>query len=170
MYDHLFTPELLWFIGGLLFLLAELATPGGFVLMFFGAGCWVAALAAGLLHLGLNGQLVAFVAATMLFLLTLRRMFVRIFRGKTLSRDLERDESPVGHRAEVTRAISAAEPGEVRYRGSYWRAYAEEAIASGTSVVITGPVPGENSAFLVERPGERPAEHPKTSPGSEENQ
>ena len=88
----------------------------------------------------------------MLFLLTLRRMFVRIFRGKAQSADLERDESAVGHRAEVTRAIIPGEPGEIRYRGSFWRAYAGEPLAPGTSVVITGPAPGENSAFMVERP------------------
>jgi inner membrane protein len=155
--DGIWTAHVIWFLAGTAFLLAELALPG-FVLLFFALGAYVAALCAYGLGLGTGGQFVAFLAASLAGMALLRRMFLRVFRGRTHSPAPEGAEggpggesadSGLGKTAVATRAMGPGQPGEIKFRGSFWRAESAEAIGEGENVVITGLAQNDSGAYLV---------------------
>ena len=151
--DGLWTAHVIWFLVGTLFLLAELALPG-FVMLFFALGAFVAAFAAYALGLGLGGQFVVFLAASLIGLILLRRMFLRVFRGRTHSPaqpDTEEVglDAGAGKAAVATRAIGPGAPGEIKYRGSFWRAESADIIGEGENVVILSQAQNDSGAYLV---------------------
>jgi inner membrane protein len=152
--DWLYSAHVLWFLAGVGFLLAELALPG-FVLLFFALGAFAAALCA---YVGLNlgGQFLVFLAVSLAGVGLLRRMFLRVFQGRTHSPggDAGPEDDSAGKTAVVTRAISPAVPGEIKFRGSFWRAESTEDIGEGENVVILGQTRHDTGAYTV-RPAER---------------
>ncbi|MGE4264455.1 MAG: NfeD family protein [Desulfovibrio sp.] len=153
--DGFWTAHVIWFLAGAVFLLAEMALPG-FVLLFFALGAFAASLAAYALGLGVGGQFVVFIAASLAGLALLRRMFLRVFRGRTHSEaggDAEPDFGDVGagKPAVATRAMGPGKPGEIKFRGSFWRAESEETIGEGEDVVIVGQAKNDTGAYLVRR-------------------
>ncbi len=154
--DGLFSAHVLWFLAGMILLLAELLTPG-FVLLFFALGAFVAALAAYTLPIGPGGQIAVFLIASAAGLALLRRMFLRVFRGRTRESGAGDDlDSGAGRTAVVTRAIAPGHPGEIKFRGSFWRAHSRAAAPAGASVVIVGPAEDDPGAYLV-RPADENA-------------
>lgn len=154
--DWLFSAHVLWFLAGAGFLLAELALPG-FVLLFFALGAFAAALAAWS-GMGAGGQFLVFLAASLAGLALLRRMFLRVFRGNTHSPGAEAAQAEgqdigAGKTALVTRTIAPGAPGEIKFRGSFWRAQipADVAgtVAEGESVVILGVAHNDTGEYLV---------------------
>ena len=130
------SPALLWFLVGVVFLIAELVVPG-FILIFFTAGCWIAALAAWLFDAGLTTQIVIFVVSSLILLFALRKYSLKTFRGTTREDiDDNYSESKIGRTALVTKRITPAIPGEIKVMGSFWRAVAECQIEEGQSVRI----------------------------------
>lgn len=155
--DGIWSAQVIWFLAGAVFLVAELALPG-FVLLFFAVGAFAASLAA-LAGFGLGVQLSVFIAATLAGVALLRRLFLRVFRGRTHSPGGEDGTSGLedvgaGQPAVVTRAIAPGRPGEIKFRGSFWRAAGETDIAEGEDVVIVGRAEGDAGAYLV-RPAAR---------------
>lgn len=151
--DGIWTAHVIWFLAGTVFLLAELALPG-FVMLFFALGAFVAALAAYALGIGTGGQFVIFLAASLAGLLLLRRMFLRVFRGRTHSpaegeAETGLDDIGAGKPAVATRAMGPGRPGEIKFRGSFWRAQSAEAIGEGENVVIIGLAQNDSGAYLV---------------------
>lgn len=155
--DSFWTAHLIWFLAGAAFLIAELALPG-FVLLFFALGAFVASLAAYALGLGATGQFMVFIGASLAGLVLLRRMFLRVFRGRTHSEALE-DVDPdsvdmgAGKAALATQAMGPGRPGEIKFRGSFWRAESAEDIDEGANVVIIGQAKHDPGTYLVRRAG-----------------
>jgi membrane protein implicated in regulation of membrane protease activity len=128
--------SLIWFLIGVAFLIAELAVPG-FILIFFTAGCWVAALVTWLFDIELTGQILVFIVSSLTLLFTLRKYSLKIFKGKThASIDDLYTESKIGKTAIVTKTITPNMLGEIKVMGSFWRAIAEVEIEEGQSVLI----------------------------------
>jgi inner membrane protein len=134
---------LIWFLIGVGFLILELCLPG-FVLIFFCFGSWVAALIAALWpSVGWSWGIAIFLAFSLIALVTLRKLALRIFRGRKSgtpedeSRD-EFEEELRGKTAVVTKEVAPAAGGEVKFRGSFWRAVASAPIAEGATVRIVG--------------------------------
>ena len=164
--DWLFAAHVLWFLTGAVFLLAEMALPG-FVLLFFAMGAFGAALAAWA-GLALSGQFVVFLAVSLAGVGLLRRMFLRIFQGRVQDQaaeapgaaagkaagDVTTDDTAAGKAALVTRAITPSVPGEIKFRGSFWRAEASVDIGEGENVVILGQTKHDSGAYTV-RPAAR---------------
>jgi membrane protein implicated in regulation of membrane protease activity len=152
--DVFFTAHVLWFLAGVALLLAELALPG-FVLLFFALGAFAASLAAYALNMAPGGQFVVFLAASLAGLALLRRMFLRVFRGRTrlAAEDGALDDSGAGKTAVVTRGTGPGRQGEIKFRGSFWRAESQEPIGEGESVVIIGPAQNDPGAYLVRPAG-----------------
>lgn len=150
MPDYLYSPSFIWFLIGFAFLLAELGAPG-FILIFFGFGAWVAAFAAWLFGIGLDLQITVFLVSSILFLVALRRLSMRIFTGRSdgVSDDLSDQPSNVGAVVEVTKTITQGALGEVKYRGTFWRALADETIEAGVSAVIIDEFKEDRSTFKV---------------------
>lgn len=171
--DWLYSAHVLWFLAGAVFLLAEMALPG-FVLLFFAIGAFAAAFAAWA-GLTLSGQFLVFLAVSVAGVGLLRRMFLRIFQGRVQAQaddepgqntgpnagtdagpNAGTDDNAAGKAALVTRAITPTVPGEIKFRGSFWRAEASVDIGEGENVVILGLTKHDSGAYSV-RPasGER---------------
>ena len=97
----------MWFILGIVLLAVELVSPA-FVLFFVGFGAWAAGVTALFVD-DLTIEVIVFGASSIVFLLSLRRLFVRSFRGKTqVSSDAASAGLPnlhVGKMGTVTRPI-----------------------------------------------------------------
>ncbi|MBU1040908.1 MAG: NfeD family protein [Proteobacteria bacterium] len=158
--DWLFAAHVLWFLTGAVFLLAEMALPG-FVLLFFAIGSFAAALAAWA-GLALSGQFMVFLAVSLAGVGLLRRMFLRIFQGRVQDQAPEAhgpaagaagdgavEDDAAGKAALVTRTITPSVPGEIKFRGSFWRAEASVDIGEGENVVILGQTKHDTGAYTV---------------------
>jgi len=141
--------SLIWFLAGVVFLIAELALPG-FILIFFTAGCWIVAFVAWLFDIELTSQILIFILSSLTLLFTLRKYSLKIFKGKT--RDTIDDhymDSKIGKTAFVTKTITPNMPGEIKVVGSYWRAIAEVEIEEGQSVFIESQESEDGLTFKV---------------------
>jgi membrane protein implicated in regulation of membrane protease activity len=143
------SPSLLWFLVGVVFLVAELSIPG-FILIFFTAGSWIASIVTLFIDIELTGQILIFVISSLVLLFTLRKYGLKTFKGKTHDNlDNDYTESKIGKTAVVTKAISPHVPGEIRFQGSYWRAVAETEIEEGQSVLIENQESEDGLTFKV---------------------
>jgi len=163
--DGFWSAHVIWFLAGVALLLAELALPG-FVLLFFALGAFAAALLAYAFGLGAGGQFVVFLAASFTGVALLRRMFLRVFRGRTRSpggagpdgEDRQLADIGAGKTAVVTRAVGPGLMGEIKFRGSFWRAQSAQHVGEGGNVVIIGQTQNDSGTYLV-RPAGPEAEH-----------
>ncbi|MEF2145930.1 MAG: NfeD family protein [Desulfovibrionaceae bacterium] len=141
----------IWFAIGFCLALAELAAPG-FIIIFFGLGCWVASLASAVFDLSLNWQISIFLVSSILSLLLLRRYFMRVFTGAAAVADDENAIEPtedIGRHVLVTKTVSPVSPGEIKYRGSFWRALSDVEIPEGAQAVIVRSAQDDRSTFHV---------------------
>ena len=130
------SPALIWFLIGVAFLIAELAVPG-FILIFFTAGCWIAAIVVLFMHIKLTSQIIVFIVSSLILLFALRKYSLRIFKGTARSNiDDNYSNSKIGKTAIVTKTIAPNVPGEIKVMGSFWRAVADTKIEYGQSVTI----------------------------------
>ncbi len=126
----------LWMILGIGLLLAELATPGGFYLLFFG----LAGLLVGLLSLiGVTGpawlQWLLFTAFSLVAVAFLRKPLVRRFSasGQQSTTNTLDTDGLVGESAIALESIDAGGIGRVEMRGSSWKARNR-----GVQTLVTG--------------------------------
>ena len=125
----------IWLYLGVFLMLLELLMPG-FVVFFFG----LAALSVGALifllgdSFGGTAQFVTFAILAILYILTLRRFFARLFKGSKDSK-AEVDEL-VGRVGTVTAAIRPPVEGRVQIGDAEWAASAQEAIDVGQVVQV----------------------------------
>lgn len=146
------TPPAVWTVIGLALLALEAAAPG-LVVMFFGLGALLTALAALLFDLGVPAQFLVFAVSSVACLLTLRGAVKRVFQGRVGGKDeaMTRIDSFLGETATVTEAIDAGGRGRIRARGSFYAAFAQEALAPGETVTIVEDVNGDHTLFKVEK-------------------
>jgi membrane protein implicated in regulation of membrane protease activity len=152
--DFLTEAYVIWFVVGFGLALAELAAPG-FILVFFGLGCWATSLATALFDLSLSAQIAIFLVASVLSLVLLRRFFMRVFTGTTGGTGGDeglRDPVDLGRTVLVTRSVTPNMPGEIKYRGTFWRAVSNEEIPEGSSAVITETFPDDRTTFKINIP------------------
>jgi len=130
------SPSLIWFFVGVAFLIAELIMPA-FLLIFFTAGCWVAAIFVWLIDIELTKQILIFLVSSVSLLFTLRKYSLKTFIGKTQDEiDDHYSDSKIGKTAIVTKKIAPNRTGEIKVMGSFWRATANEEIEEGIAVLI----------------------------------
>ena len=134
-----FDPVLIWFLAGLALILSEFMLPG-FILVFFGIGAWLTAIATWLgLTPGWTSQLLTFAISSVLLLIPLRRWFrARFFGYVGGDQDPEVNlDDLAGHDVIVPSDIQPGGVGQVEYKGAAWQARSESALAAGTAAVIT---------------------------------
>lgn len=140
---------LLWFLAGVVFLIAEWSLPG-IILIFFTAGCWIVAIIVWLFDIGLTSQIVLFILSSLVLLFTLRKYSLTIFKGKTRETiDDQYAESKLGKTAVVTKTITSALPGEIKMMGSFWRAVADVTIEAEKPVKIINQESEDGLTFRV---------------------
>jgi len=120
----------MWLAGGFVLLVAELVTPSGFFIMFFGIGAILTGVAAsaGVVS-GAPAQWLLFTVISVLSLLLFRRK---------IQRQVEPDARPpvdslIGEVATPIDAIAPGEVGRVSLRGSNWEARNESGTVLGAN-------------------------------------
>ena len=149
--DITFSPWLIWFLAGIGIMLAELAVPG-FVIIFFGLGCWGAAVAAFFFPEAYSAQVAAFLIVSIASLLTLRKLAMNIFVGRSESGEGEYSGNVlVGSRITIQQDLEAGRIGRVQFRGTMWDAISEDRIPAGSDVEITGVDQANRSCLKIRK-------------------
>jgi membrane protein implicated in regulation of membrane protease activity len=126
-----------WAVGGIVLVLAELAVPS-FVLIWFGLGALVVALAVAVGDIGLTAQLVIWLIVS----ISLVAGWFRIFKPNMHKTKIGMaDANVVGEVGMLVRAVAPFEKGEVRFQkpilgADVWECIADEAIKSGERVRV----------------------------------
>ncbi|MFZ5941555.1 MAG: NfeD family protein [Bacteroidota bacterium] len=128
-------PAVIWFLIGLAFLLIELALPG-LVIFFFGIGAWITALVCAFTDLNLNWQILIFMVTSLLGLVLLRKYIRRKFFDKKDEKTEDQLEEFIGRPAKALEDFVDGE-GYIEFKGSQWKAEAEQPVKKGDSLVIT---------------------------------
>jgi hypothetical protein len=116
--DSFFLAWWMWLVAGVVLLMAEMATPGGFYVIFFGVGAIVVGLLAAA---GLAGplwlQLFLFALLSVGALVLFRRRMIEAFRtpGKEV-------DTMVGEAGTLLSDLVAGEIGKLELRGTVWNA------------------------------------------------
>ena len=131
------TPELIWFLIGLVLIILEFGIPG-VVTVFFGIGAWLVALLCLFFNIPLNLQIVIFIIGSIIPLILLRKWFKQLLDGRSIVGpvDLDELEEYLGKKVVVTEEITPDRRGRVEFRGSTWKAEAYENLAVGKTVEI----------------------------------
>lgn len=138
-----------WAVGGIVLIVAELVVPS-FVLIWFGAGALVVALAVALADLTLTAQLGLWLIVS----LVLVAAWFRVFKPNMHKTKIGMaDAAVIGEVGVLIRAVAPFEKGEVRFQkpilgDDVWTCIADEAIKSGERVRV---VAVEGSFLKVER-------------------
>jgi membrane protein implicated in regulation of membrane protease activity len=131
--------QLIWFIVGLIFVLAELMLPG-FVIIFFGIGAWTTALLVWLNILpSFTSQLLVFLIVSVLALVLFRKKATGVLRGKITGKLASDDEldNVNGQKVKVVADILPnSVSGKVELFGTIWQAEADVPIQTGTIVEV----------------------------------
>lgn len=130
---------LVWIVLGLLLLVAEIFTPG-FVLMWFGIGALIAALAS-LVGFGYPLQFLVFFVVSMALTVASRTIFTKYFVRTELAGGFKTgmDALPGKQGTVVTSSRGALHEGAVKVYGSTWTAYpaeGEDALEAGDRVIV----------------------------------
>lgn len=132
--DILNDPAVIWFLIGLGLLLLELVLPG-LVILFFGVGAWVTALACVIHDFNLNWQILIFLVASLLGLVLLRKYLRRKFFGKKSGSTEDQLEEFIGRKAKVIEEFKDGQ-GRVEFKGTQWSARCKSPLKKGQWVKI----------------------------------
>lgn len=109
----------IWILLGLLLLLAELLTPGGFYIIFFGIGAVIVGVLAGFNAAGpLWFQFILFSILSVLTLWLFREKLLQLTQGERR----KNVDSLVGETAVATEEIHLNTVGKAELRGTSWNA------------------------------------------------
>jgi membrane-bound serine protease (ClpP class) len=134
-------PTLLWFLVGLVLAFLEFAVPG-VILIFFGVAAWIVAFTVYIgLTSSIESQLLTFIAASILLLISLRRWVKGKFHGHV--RDVQDpsqnlDEFTGKDVLVLKDVIPRKTGGYVEFKGASWSAVSEEPLKKGGLAIITG--------------------------------
>ena len=125
----------IWFIIGFVCFLLEFIVPG-LILFFFAVGAWIVAILSLIFDMGINTQLLIFLATSILTILLFRKWVKKIIWTKKHSTELE-DEF-LGKTGKAETSISPGRNGKVDFKGTSWDAKSEDVIEKGENVTIVG--------------------------------
>ena len=145
--DILSDPAVIWFLIGLGLLLLELVLPG-LVILFFGAGAWVTALACVIHDFSLNWQILIFLLASLLGLVLLRKYLKRRFFERKSEEVEDQLEEFLGRKARAVEDFKGGR-GKVEFKGTQWSARCEEKVRKNQWVTIVK----KDSLILDVKPG-----------------
>lgn len=126
-----------WAVGGILLIIAELAVPS-FVLIWFGLGALVVALAVAVAAIGVTAQLALWLVVS----LALVAGWFRIFKPSMHKTHIGMaDANVIGEVGMLVHDVAPFEKGEVRFQkpilgADVWECIADEAIKSGARVRV----------------------------------
>lgn len=138
-----------WAVGGIVLIVAELVVPS-FVLIWFGLGALVVALALALAHLELTAQLGLWLIVSLMLVAAWFRIFKPNMHKTKIGMA---DAAVIGEVGVLIRAVAPFEKGAVRFQkpilgDDVWTCIADETIKSGERVRVAAI---EGSFLKVER-------------------
>lgn len=135
--DFISQPAVIWFLIGLTLMLLEFGIPG-LIVIFFGIGAWITALACLLFEPSINFQLILFITTSFLSLLLLRKNFKKIFVGNKEDNVDDTVEDFIGKTAIADTKIALNKRGKIIFKGTQWEADSDETIEKDSTVEIIG--------------------------------
>ena len=139
---------LIWFFIGIMFTVAEFFVPG-LIIIFFGAGAFITALATKIFSISNSIQVIIFIVSSISLLFSVRKFLPKTFLGSSDTGTNEYDDSIVGKKGTVTVKIEADQEGEIKFQGSFWKATSTVTIDAKKSVIIEGKDPNNSLILLV---------------------
>ncbi len=117
-----------WLVLGLLLMLGELATPGGFYILFFGVGAFITGLLA---FAGITNSAVQMLLFTVLSVASLLLFRSRVLSWMQVDPQAPAVDAVVGEVGIVMEALSPGGFGKVELRGASWSARNRSEVALG---------------------------------------
>jgi inner membrane protein len=149
--DTIFSAWLIWFLLGIGLAFLELYMPG-FIVLFFGVGCWIVAGTLLILDLTITQQIIVFIASTITSIVLLRRLVIRVFRGFAVGHaHNDFDDFPMGVSVKVAQRITPNSNGRIHYRGTFWDAASDEEIDEGEQAEIMRFADNSHLVFFVKK-------------------
>lgn len=129
-------PYMVWIILGVVFAVLEFMIPG-MIIIFFGIGAiLIGILTTFMLQDNYVAQMIIFLILSILSLVLLRKYMKNTLVGDTADNHQFANDS-IGEIAHVTQEINSSEgKGHIKFRGSLWKATADEVIPEGSTVKI----------------------------------
>lgn len=126
-----------WAVGGIVLILSELAVPS-FVLIWFGLGALVVALALAVAGIGLTVQLALWLAVSLVLIAAWFKVFKPNMHKTRIGMA---DANVVGEVGMLVRDVAPFEKGQVRFQkpilgDDVWACIADESIKSGERVRV----------------------------------
>ena len=143
---------LIWFLIGAGFLIAEFLMPT-FIMFFFALGAIVVSIVTACFDLSVNSQILLFALSSVISLVLLRNYMKNIFKGaESKGKDKYFDNSIDSNKniAIVSKTIQPNSFGEIKYKGTFYKAQSDSSIDKGKKVKIVSKGDEQSSFFKVE--------------------
>ena len=143
---------LIWFLIGVGFLIAEFIIPT-FILFFFAIGAVIVSIVTAFYDLSINSQIILFALSSIISLILLRNYMNNIFKGEeSKGKDKYFDNSINSNEniAIVSKTIQSNNFGEIKYKGTFYKAQSENLIEKGKKVKVVNKGDEQGSFFTVE--------------------
>ena len=140
----------LWLGSGIFLMAVEFLVPG-LVMVFVGLGSLTVVFGMHFGYIdGILQQFITFFISSIIYLFTLRFLFLRFVPSVTRKGNIDEDEEVMGSIVEIIADINSGELGRVEHSGSSWQARAEgdQAILKGEQVKIIGR---DNITWIVQK-------------------
>ena len=143
---------LIWFLIGIGFLIAEFILPT-FIMFFFAIGAVIVSIVTACFDLSINSQIILFALSSVISLVLLRNYMKNIFKGdESKGKDKYFDNSIDSNKniAIVSKTIQPNNFGEIKYKGTFYKAQSENSIDEGKTVKVVSKGDEQGSFFTVE--------------------
>ena len=143
---------LVWFLIGVSFLIAEFLMPT-FVMFFFAIGAIIVSVITACYDLSINFQIILFALFSVTSLVLLRNYMKNIFKGaESKGKDKYFDNSIDSNKniAIVSKTIQPNSFGEIKYKGTFYKAQSKGPIDEGKKVRVVSKGDDQGSFFTVE--------------------
>lgn len=140
---------IIWFLIGVCFLVIEFIMPI-FIMFFFALGAIVVSVCTSFYDLSFNSQIILFALFSIISMLILRSYVQKIFKGNEKKDNDSSTDSNI-KTAVVSKAIEPNILGEIKYKGTFYKAQSANSIAEGINVKIVNKGDQQGSFYIVEK-------------------
>ena len=143
---------LIWFLIGISFLIVEFLLPT-FIMFFFAIGAIIVSIITAYYDLSIDSQIILFALFSVASLVLLRNYMKNIFKGKEFKgKNIDSDNSVDLDKdiAIVSKTIETDNFGEIKYKGTFYKAQSKNSIDEGKKVRLVGKGDDQGSFFTVE--------------------
>ena len=143
---------LIWFLIGIGFLIAEFIMPT-FIMFFFAIGAIIVSIVSSCFNLSINSQIMLFALSSVISLVLLRNYMKNIFKGNEFKGEDKYFDNVIDSNNSIGIVSKTIEPnsfGEIKYKGTFYKAQSESLINEGKKVKIVNKGDEQSSFYKVE--------------------